>query len=520
MGIGFMWKSKNQIDSITYTNVPMNQLTDAEKEDCRNLYKESYGRYSKDSEYKPGQMIGMPPKYYDKFYSGDDFFIVRATIDERLVGHAIYVRKQIYVAKKFETMTWVVQLVVDKNHRQQGIASTLLHSIWGFSDDYAWGLASANPCTVKTLEHVTFRKCKPRIIKKNLKALRELAQVIPFIDDNSFVLNNQCSQVDSKFFVDNSEYKDSEYCDKYLGKLKKGHEWLAFTFNNQGINQELYRKKFENMVSFSESKLRDAYMRMDMQNQGWTKGTPNEVDFIVENIGDCESILDVGCGIGRHSIELASRGYDVKGIDYSDNHIECAKQVSSESGLFGEKCSFECVDIRDFKSSKHYDSAICLFDVIGSFPDEKDNLKIIKAISKALKRGGTLIASVMNMELTEKMILPENKKSLVNNPDVLLHLQPSNTMQKSGNVFQPEYLALDTDTGLVYRKEQFINDGALPAEHVIRDKRYTRKEICTLLEDEGFKIIKCCCVRSGHFDEPLVPDDKHAKEILIVAQKA
>ena len=65
---------------------------------------------------------------------------------------AVYIRKQY---QKKQTITWVVQLVVDIAYRGKGIASRILQSIWGFSDDFAWGLATTNPCTIKALENAT-----------------------------------------------------------------------------------------------------------------------------------------------------------------------------------------------------------------------------------------------------------------------------------------------------------------------------------------------------------------------------
>lgn len=100
-----------------------------------------------------------------------------------------------------------------------------------------------------------------------------------------------------------------------------------------------------------------------------------------------------------------------------------------------------------------------------------------------------------------------------------MKLPPSGTMQKSGNIFDPKYIAIDTRTGLVYRKEQFENDSRLSAEYVIRDKRYRMKEITALLKENKFEVLDERYVRAGHFDEPLQPLDSHAKEICIVARK-
>ena len=92
-------------------------------------------------------------------------------------------------------------------------------------------------------------------------------------------------------------------------------------------------------------------------------------------------------------------------------------------------------------------------------------------------------------------------------------------MKITGNIFDPEYIVIDTRTDLVYRKEQFDDDSNLSAEYVIRDKRYRMKEIRQLVKEIGFEILTSRYVRSGHFEEELTATDIHAKEICIVARK-
>lgn len=79
-------------------------------------------------------------------------------------------------------------------------------TIWGFSDDYAWGLATTNPCTVKTLESATFRKCKPDIIQKNLRAIRTIGADISFVEDAPYNVTRSTSQINTNFFVDNRDF--------------------------------------------------------------------------------------------------------------------------------------------------------------------------------------------------------------------------------------------------------------------------------------------------------------------------
>ena len=130
-----------------------------------------------------------------------------------------------------------------------------------------------------------------------------------------------------------------------------------------------------------------------------------------------------------------------------------------------------------------------------------------------------MILSVMNMELTDYIVPEDRKVNLQKNPNVLLKLPPSRIMKITGNIFDPEYIVIDTRTDLVYRKEQFDDDSNLAAEYVIRDKRYRMKEIQQLVKETGFEILASRYVRSGHFEEELTATDIHAKEICIVARK-
>ena len=255
---------------------------------------------------------------------------------------------------------------------------------------------------------------------------------------------------------------------------------------------------------------------MKMNAHSWTKGTVNEIDAILNRIDlkDGANILDLGCGIGRHSIELAKRGYDVLGIDFSARHIAIAKRNAKEL-----KVDFKTCDIRGFSGSKEYDLALCLFDVIGSFPEKEDNMQILKTAINHMKEGAYCVISVMNMELTEHLVSKERKINIFDQPEELFKLQPSNTMQQTGDIFNPEYILIDKQTSLVYRKEQFNDDEELPAEYLVRDKRYTMREITSLVESVGLKVLQAHYVQAGHFDIHLSSKDKKAKEILVIAQK-
>ena len=128
----------------------------------------------------------------------------------------------------------------------------------------------------------------------------------------------------------------------------------------------------------------------------FTQGTIGECDFIEREIGFNKSlkILDVGCGTGRHSIELSSRGYDVTGIDLSESQLARAREKAEKQGL---KISFLKYDARNLPFENEYDLAIMLCE--GGFPlmeTDEMNYEILKNATKSLKGHGKFIFTTLN----------------------------------------------------------------------------------------------------------------------------
>lgn len=486
-------------------------LTDEEYAQCSELFSNHYGKYSGEGDKPKGQQIKMSVTLYKKFYAGrTDMFVSLCYGDNILLGQAFFLKKNV---RDKGVCTWVTQLVVHNRYRNRKIGSKLLQSAWGFSDYYAWGLATANAVTLKTLESVTWRKIDIDYITKNIDVLENLIDDIPFVKRDDLRLTKKECQVFSRFYPEldtSNNNKELQVYARRLGKIQSGNEWLAFTF----LNQEMFfsEDKIKNFLDFSEQQLKEAYSRMDMPVQAWTKGTKNEIDFIsgYVKLKKDFSVLDLGCGQGRHSLELASRGADnVVGVDFSESHINRAREVALRQGV---KANFLCGDVRALRLGYKYNLVLCLYDVIGSFREEKDNRKILRVIKHHLKNSGIAVVSVMNMELTEANAI--HKVSLRNTPRALLSLPPSNTMAVSGNIFKPEYYLINTDDGLVYRKEQFDCDGMLSAEYVIVDKRYRMSEFETMATEVGLKVIHKRYVQAGKWDVALGATDSRAKEIL------
>src|SRR5512133_1986641 len=97
----------------------------------------------------------------------------------------------------------------------------------------------------------------------------------------------------------------------------------------------------------------------------FTRGTEGECDFIESELAFDRSlkILDVGCGTGRHSIDLRKRGYTITGIDLSESQLACAREKALNENLSIE---FLKMDARSLPFDGEFDAAVMLCE--GGFP--------------------------------------------------------------------------------------------------------------------------------------------------------
>jgi len=128
--------------------------------------------------------------------------------------------------------------------------------------------------------------------------------------------------------------------------------------------------------------------------------TPREVgvecDFIERalRIPDGSRVLDVGCGLGAQTVELASRGYHLVGLDISPTMISRANDEAEDHGLH---IDFVRGDMRDMTFEEPFDALLCWGTTFGYF-DEEDNERTICEFHRALKPSGVLLLDVVNRD--------------------------------------------------------------------------------------------------------------------------
>lgn len=132
----------------------------------------------------------------------------------------------------------------------------------------------------------------------------------------------------------------------------------------------------------------------------FTQHTKAEIDFFLSifALPAGSTVLDVGCGTGRHAVELAKRGYRVTGIDLSEGMLNVARAKAAVEGVDVE---FVQADATQFETDERFNGAICLCEggpsLIGQGDDaEAHDLDIFRRVANALKPHAPFLLTTLN----------------------------------------------------------------------------------------------------------------------------
>jgi len=125
--------------------------------------------------------------------------------------------------------------------------------------------------------------------------------------------------------------------------------------------------------------------------------TEREVDFMSEvlDLPDGARILDLCCGVGRHAVALAARGYRVAGLDLDGGALEKAKDRAREAGV---EIVWHQADMRDIPYEGALDAVISWFSSWGYYETDEEDAAVLAAAARALKAGGRFLLEVANRE--------------------------------------------------------------------------------------------------------------------------
>jgi len=107
------------------------------------------------------------------------------------------------------------------------------------------------------------------------------------------------------------------------------------------------------------------------------------------------SVLDLCCGQGRHSVQLAKWGLKVTGLDLNPDYVELAQQAAKAS-----KVEIETVaaDMREIPFANKFDAIVNMYSSFGYLESEAEDLKVLESAGKALKADGRLLLDMLNRE--------------------------------------------------------------------------------------------------------------------------
>jgi SAM-dependent methyltransferase len=123
----------------------------------------------------------------------------------------------------------------------------------------------------------------------------------------------------------------------------------------------------------------------------------DEVDRMVESLAlkPGAQVLDLCCGVGRHSLEFARRGFKVTGVDRTTRYLDHARELAAKENL---QIEFIQSDARSFSRREAFDGAISMFTSFGYFADANDDLQVARNVCESLRPGGCFIIDMNGKE--------------------------------------------------------------------------------------------------------------------------
>jgi SAM-dependent methyltransferase len=221
--------------------------------------------------------------------------------------------------------------------------------------------------------------------------------------------------------------------------------------------------------------------------------TRAEADFIAKQLelSNAAKVLDVPCGNGRLSIELAKGGFELTGVDIATEFMDEAKSSSTEAGV---KVNWQTRDMRDLPWMGEFDGAFCFGNSFGYLDDEA-NAEFLKSVAQTLKPGGRF---TLDAPAVAECVLP--------------NFQSNRSIELAGIKVDIEH-RYDHEQGRMFNDFTFTRDGVVD-NRPSSQRAYSYRELIELLHDAGFELV---AAYASLTEEPF---QLGAHRLLLVSQKS
>jgi SAM-dependent methyltransferase len=219
-----------------------------------------------------------------------------------------------------------------------------------------------------------------------------------------------------------------------------------------------------------------------------------EAQFVAEAMAlqPGAELLDVGCGYGRHAMELAARGYRVVASDLSGAMLARGQEEAQRRGL---DIAFQQRDMRELDHDARFDGAYCLFSTFGYFDDE-DNKRTLANIARSLKPGGRFVLDILNR-------------------DYLVAELPTRVWWEGEGCVVLEEVEFNYISSRVQVNRSVVFDDGRQLEQEISVRAYSLHELGKLMLAAGFRVTEI----SGSFATRSRFFGSTSKQLIVVAER-
>jgi SAM-dependent methyltransferase len=185
------------------------------------------------------------------------------------------------------------------------------------------------------------------------------------------------------------------------------------------------------------------------------------------NLAPGAQVLDLGCGYGRHAMELAARGFHIVGLDLSTPLLVRGGEEAHRRGL---TINFVRGDMRELDFENQFDGVYCLFSTFGYFDDET-NKKTLQNVARALKPNGKVLVEILNR-------------------DYVIADLPTRVWWEGDGCVVLEEVELNYFSSRIQVNRSVVFDDGRQLEQEISVRAYSLHEVGKLMHAAGFRVLE------------------------------